>query len=601
MSSDSFNMLKAAAIGAAVGIGAAFVGAVRDSIDTTMAYNKEIRDLAQNLGITTEETSRLIQTADDFTVSQETVTTALQMAVKRGFAPNIETIAMMADEYVALESPTRRAARMSEVFGRNWSALVPLLKEGGQAIRDVAAAQSDALIVTEEQSKATRELEKSMDDLGDKALALKLKVGNALVPALTDAADTGSKFVDIVTNAEAPIERMNRQLEYAITFLGKEHPLVRQVRDEIEKYGEELGRIKQQEDLRNRLLAEGRVELGKTAEAYAGTSAGMLEYAEAAREGGDASKVWSGFVKEGADAAKTAAAEYDKLAAATANMLTSYLEATEGFKEVEPINIARAALERLSKLMEEDPENIERYQKQFEELQLTYGLITPAAQAAQVSANQLTSALIAGVIGPDEYKMAVERLQVAAKDGTVDITELGLSALTASKYFSFITPPVSEAAKKLIELKRDADGATDALNKIPTDIKIKVSYDIGKVPQFALPPMQGPPAPSPKPATPTVKPPKPPVRPPKPGLARGGPALPQQSYTVGENGPELLQMFGSGGHVTPLAGGSKGLTIVNYITAAPGMNIDALAARVSQKIARNLRSAVASGAGYTGG
>jgi TP901 family phage tail tape measure protein len=85
--------------------------------------------------------------------------------------------------------------------------------------------------------------------------------------------------------------------------------------------------------------------------------------------------------------------------------------------------------------------------------------------------------------------------------------------------------------------------------------------------------------------------------------ASGGMIYPGNAYLVGEQGPERLQMFGNGsGYVTPNKSGAKqGVTIINYITAAPEMNIEALSAKVSQKIARSLRSATSSGAGYAGG
>jgi len=165
------------------------VDQTKKAISETLDYNKAVRELSDNLGITTVETSMLIQTADDFTVSQNDLTSALQMALKNGFAPSIETIAQMADEYLTIADPTERAAKLTEVFGRNWSKLVPMLKEGGDAIRAAAAAQDEALLVTEEAAQATRDYEIAMDKWGDSVTVLKNKVGNALIPALTSVVD----------------------------------------------------------------------------------------------------------------------------------------------------------------------------------------------------------------------------------------------------------------------------------------------------------------------------------------------------------------------------------------------------------------------------
>ena len=157
-----------------------------DASKETVAYTKTVRDMAQNLNLSTEETSRLIQTADDYGVTIGQVEDAMRMALKNGFAPSIDTLADMADKYNELESPTERAAALTEVFGRNWSSLTPMLKEGGQAIREAAAAQSDSLLVTEASAQAARDNEIAVDAWNDTLQGITYTVGNEVIPILTD-------------------------------------------------------------------------------------------------------------------------------------------------------------------------------------------------------------------------------------------------------------------------------------------------------------------------------------------------------------------------------------------------------------------------------
>lgn len=154
----------------------------KQSIEETQAYNIQVRNLAQNLGIGTEETSRMIQAADDFGVTIGSVESALKMALRNGFAPSIDTLADMADKYNELKDPTERAAALTKVFGRNWSQLTPLLRQGGDAIRANAAAQSDALIVSEKEAQASEELRIATDNLNDSKEALSQTLGNKLIP-----------------------------------------------------------------------------------------------------------------------------------------------------------------------------------------------------------------------------------------------------------------------------------------------------------------------------------------------------------------------------------------------------------------------------------
>jgi hypothetical protein len=157
-----------------------------ETIGATLAYDLEVRKLAQNLGISTEETSRAIQTADDFGISQGEVTSALQMMVKRGTAPSIEALAEIADRYNAIKDPIKQAALMTELLGRNWTALTPMLREGGDAIRETAASQAEGMLVTEAQAQAAEDLRIATDNLNDAYTAIRNQVGNDLIPALTD-------------------------------------------------------------------------------------------------------------------------------------------------------------------------------------------------------------------------------------------------------------------------------------------------------------------------------------------------------------------------------------------------------------------------------
>jgi len=155
-----------------------------DNVNAFVAYNKSILDLAQNLNITTEETSRIIQMADDFSVSQDKVTNSLQFALKNGFAPSIETLATMSDRYLEIQDPLLRAEELSKVFGKSWDDLTPILKRGGDAIRAAAAGIDDSLIVTQKSADLSEEWRIQLDNLGDSVTGLTNNLSLELLPAL---------------------------------------------------------------------------------------------------------------------------------------------------------------------------------------------------------------------------------------------------------------------------------------------------------------------------------------------------------------------------------------------------------------------------------
>jgi hypothetical protein len=180
---DAWKTAKSAAAGftiAAIGV----EKILGQTLGKAISYNKTVLDSARAARIGTEEMSRMIQAADDYGISMEQVTSTMELAQKRGFAPTIDNLAKLADETNAIVSPTERAARLAEVLGRNWAALDPLLQQGGDAIRKLTASVEDGLVVTEEEAKATEEMRLNIDELSDSWEAAKLSAGNFVAQGL---------------------------------------------------------------------------------------------------------------------------------------------------------------------------------------------------------------------------------------------------------------------------------------------------------------------------------------------------------------------------------------------------------------------------------
>ncbi len=183
------DALKKPLAGAAAGI-AALALVERLTAGVTVDYARTVRDLSRNLNISTDETSRLIQVSDDYNISQETLTSSLQMAVKNGFEPTIENLADLADKYNAANGPVEKANLLVPILGKNWAALTPMLAAGGAALRENAAALSGSLILTQQQVDAAREYELALDGLKDSLTGVQIALGNAIIPTLTKAAQT---------------------------------------------------------------------------------------------------------------------------------------------------------------------------------------------------------------------------------------------------------------------------------------------------------------------------------------------------------------------------------------------------------------------------
>jgi hypothetical protein len=167
------------------GVGA-MAAVIKAGVSETVSYNKTIREMSQVTGLMPEELSRVVQAADDWGISIDSVRTALQMANKNGVTPSIDMLANLADEYVNSTDKTVFADKAIAIFGKQYATLIPMLSKGGDELRKVTGAVNDNLIATQKEIDASREYEVAVDDLTDMWSGFKQEIGNAVIPTLTN-------------------------------------------------------------------------------------------------------------------------------------------------------------------------------------------------------------------------------------------------------------------------------------------------------------------------------------------------------------------------------------------------------------------------------
>jgi hypothetical protein len=206
-----FSLASIGTVGAITGV----VNAVKRGVDEWQNYALSSKDASDSLGIATEDFTRLVQVADDARLSQEKLTTALQMMAKNGVAPSVENLAALADELKGM-SVTERAAKLSELFGRNWKEIYKILKDGGQALKDNTEAVADGLVVTGKAADEAEEYFKAVDNLNDSLTELKNGALKDLIPMLTGIVNTTNG----VTRANKEADQWWQKLVYALPGVG---------------------------------------------------------------------------------------------------------------------------------------------------------------------------------------------------------------------------------------------------------------------------------------------------------------------------------------------------------------------------------------------
>lgn len=147
-------------------------------------YAEQVKNMSRASGASAEETSRIIQVADDVRISYDNLKIAMKEAQKDGIEPNIENLAKLADQYKAIKSPAERTKFLLETFGKSGLEMGKLMERGGDGIRAMSDAIDESLIMTEKGIQASDEYQRSLDDLQDAAKSVQMAFGEQVVPVM---------------------------------------------------------------------------------------------------------------------------------------------------------------------------------------------------------------------------------------------------------------------------------------------------------------------------------------------------------------------------------------------------------------------------------
>lgn len=478
----------------------------KESVDETVKYAAEVRDLSRAIGASAEESSSLIQVADDMTVSVGTLEAAFKAAIKKGIQPNIAQLAKLSDEYKSITDPVQRSQFAMEKFGRAGLEMAKILEQGGDAIRASAAeAKKLGLTLSEDAVKNARQFEIQMDNLGDKADALKLKFGQAAVPALNSFFDTLSQGVDVMNTLTNGISatgdayemKLTSAIATAATMWGAESSQVQELSVKLRDYlilRQQVGMTEQESTTRKAMLNVKTIE--ETASVQAASDAQDRYYASLA----------NAAQKQLEDAAaKDAAAKADAIYRAGVSetigkidsMAQSLAKATDAqAKQM----LAQGALDTILQAQKEGKISAEEAARATDLVMLKYDLTTPKALAMAKAQEEINKQYLAGHLPFANYLEDIDKLPKLAEDGKITMDELrklGISPTTAAT----------------VEQTGKVDLLSSAWKNVPREVITEYTIvQHGTVP----------------------------------GRAYGGPVSAGLPYIVGERGPELFVPRASG-------------------------------------------------------
>lgn len=205
-------LLDAAAVaGTFVAVGYTIDKVLDATVGKYVTYAAEVRRAADATGMSTEETSRLIQVLDDVKIEYG----ALEKVIQKNadiYDYSTNGLAAMSAEYLSLTSKTEQAAFMEERFGKGWISFVPLMKKGEESIRAMSAAVNENMIVTEKSSLEVQAYELSVNNLKDLWDGYTNSVGAKWVPGLTRMTEGLIHSTEMTRKQAMGLADLDRQL-----------------------------------------------------------------------------------------------------------------------------------------------------------------------------------------------------------------------------------------------------------------------------------------------------------------------------------------------------------------------------------------------------
>lgn len=214
-------MSKGPLIGASVAAASLAVGfgvMVSKSIDMADSMN----DLSLRLGISTERLSVLSLYAEQSGTDIDTLATAMgKLGVKVASGDKTlksygvtagsadEALFQLADKIAATEDPMIRLKMATDAFGKSGQQMLPLLVQGGAALREMGA---NAPIVSTEMAKMADEFNDKMAEFKGQFVGIGLSITENVLPHLiawADGVDRIRQAVGMLTAEEARAEGRN--------------------------------------------------------------------------------------------------------------------------------------------------------------------------------------------------------------------------------------------------------------------------------------------------------------------------------------------------------------------------------------------------------
>jgi len=214
----AFDSVKANAGALALGAGAAIAGFAAKAIGDFQDLALGVDDFRNKTDLTLQQASEWVSYTGDLGIEADAITKIFSRVAKAatdeipafeelgvaialgedGSTDIEETFFRVNDAINSLEDPVAQAAYRADLFGKGWMSAAEIIQMSSDDIKENLAGVKDFEVIDEEEIEKAKDLRRAQDELGDAFAEVSIKLGTALIPALTVAVDLLTPLVNLL-------------------------------------------------------------------------------------------------------------------------------------------------------------------------------------------------------------------------------------------------------------------------------------------------------------------------------------------------------------------------------------------------------------------
>jgi Uncharacterized protein conserved in bacteria len=171
------------------------------TIGSTIEYANTIRSTAAELGLTTEETSKLVDLTDNYGISTGALTQAQKQLSQDGLSLNIDTLKKLSDQYNNLNTQSEKTVFLtSSLGGRAGLQFAQMFDMGTASMAANYEQTNKSNILTKQYSDQLLMLEIAQNNVGDATQGLANSITAQVLPAFSYAVPVVEQFFTSLDN-----------------------------------------------------------------------------------------------------------------------------------------------------------------------------------------------------------------------------------------------------------------------------------------------------------------------------------------------------------------------------------------------------------------